>query len=76
MTRTHLKFVLLSALLAAPAIPAAEGGWVRPTARVLSEGGYETRGLYRGVGLFDPSVETAVMNAVTEMARAAGRRTR
>ena len=47
-----------------------------PSARLLSEGGYETRGLYMGVGLFDPSVETTVMNAVSDMARAAGRRTR
>ena len=47
-----------------------------PSARLLSEGGYETRGLYMGVGLFDPAVETAVMNAISEMARAAGRRTR
>jgi hypothetical protein len=45
-----------------------------PSARVLREGGYETRGLYMGYGLFDPSVENVVMDAMVEMARAAGRR--
>ena len=44
-----------------------------PTARVLNEGGYETRGLYTGVGLFDPTVEHVVQTAVREMGVAAGR---
>ncbi len=45
-----------------------------PVAKVLEEGGYETRGLYAGVGLFSPSVEKVVMKAITEMARAVGRK--
>ena len=45
-----------------------------PVAKVLEEGGYETRGLYMGVGLFSPSVEKVVMKAITEMARAVGRK--
>ncbi|MCP5115190.1 MAG: hypothetical protein GY953_30530, partial [bacterium] len=44
-----------------------------PTTRVLEEGGYETRGLYMGVGLFAPGVENIVMKTVKEMAVAAGR---
>ena len=44
-----------------------------PTARVLAEGGYETRGLYTAAGLFEPGVEKVVMGAVKEMADAAGR---
>ena len=45
-----------------------------PVAKVLEEGGYETRGLYMGVGLFSPSVEKVVMKAISEMARAVGRK--
>ena len=44
-----------------------------PSARVLGEGGYETRGLYIGVGLFEPAVDGAVMGAIESMARKAGR---
>lgn len=44
-----------------------------PTARILREGGYETRGLYVDYGLFRPSVQDVVMDAIVEMARAAGR---
>ena len=44
-----------------------------PPARVLAEGGYESRGLYMGIGLFTPEVEDIVMAAITDMARAAGR---
>lgn len=44
-----------------------------PTAQVLAEGGYETRGLYTGVGLFAPEVEQIVMQAVRRMAQAVGR---
>jgi neutral ceramidase len=44
-----------------------------PTARVINEGGYETRGLYTGVGLFDPTVEHVVQKTVREMGVAAGR---
>ena len=45
-----------------------------PSARILAEGGYETRGLYMGIGLFDPKVQDVVMAAVEDMARAAGRK--
>ena len=41
--------------------------------RILREGGYECRGLYIGVGLFDSGVDRAVMNAIESMARKAGR---
>jgi hypothetical protein len=44
-----------------------------PSARIVREGGYESRGLYIGVGLFQPSVERAVMDAVEALAREAGR---
>lgn len=44
-----------------------------PTARILREGGYETRGLYVDYGLFRPSVEEVVMEAIVDMARAVGR---
>jgi len=43
------------------------------TSQTLAEGGYETRGLYTGVGLFAPGVENVVMDAIVGMARAAGR---
>ncbi len=40
-----------------------------PSARVLSEGGYETRGLYLGgIGRFDPGVEKVLVAKVTELA--------
>ena len=40
-----------------------------PSAQVLSEGGYETRGLYAGsVGIFSPDVERVLVDAVVEMA--------
>ena len=46
-----------------------------PSARVLTEGGYETRGLYAGgVGLFDPRAERVVVERVRELARKAGRK--
>lgn len=45
-----------------------------PSARVLSEGGYETRGLYSGgVGLFDASAEKVVVERVTALAKKAER---
>lgn len=44
-----------------------------PPARVLDEGGYETRGLYEDYGLFMPEVEQTVLRTIEEMARAAGR---
>jgi hypothetical protein len=43
-----------------------------PSARVLREGGYETRGLYSGE-LFSPRVEEVVVEAVTTLAAEAGR---
>ena len=46
-----------------------------PSARVLAEGGYETRGLYvGGVGLFDPRAEKVVVENVRELAKKAGRK--
>ncbi|MFO0968023.1 MAG: neutral/alkaline non-lysosomal ceramidase N-terminal domain-containing protein [Gemmataceae bacterium] len=46
-----------------------------PSARVLSEGGYETRGLYAGAtGVFDPRAEQVVVERVRELARKAGRK--
>ena len=46
-----------------------------PSARVLSEGGYETRGLYAGgPGLFDAKAEEVVVQTVRELAKEAGRK--
>jgi hypothetical protein len=46
-----------------------------PSAHVLGEGGYETRGLYSGAaGLFDAKAEAVVVRAVREIARKAGRK--
>ncbi|MGH7192396.1 MAG: neutral/alkaline non-lysosomal ceramidase N-terminal domain-containing protein [Candidatus Saccharimonadales bacterium] len=46
-----------------------------PSARVLEEGGYETRGLYTGgVGYFAPSAQDVVVARVRELARQAGRK--
>jgi hypothetical protein len=46
-----------------------------PSARVLAEGGYETRGLYSGgSGFFDPRAEGVVVNRVRELAQKAGRK--
>jgi hypothetical protein len=45
-----------------------------PSARVLAEGGYETRGLYSGgAGFFDPAAEEVVVRTVRELAKKAGR---
>lgn len=44
-----------------------------PTARILAEGGYETRGLYVDYGLFTPDVEAIVMHSIEGMAQEAGR---
>ena len=46
-----------------------------PTARILREGGYETRGLYEDHGLFKPEVEAVVMRTVRDLAREVGRLT-
>jgi len=43
-----------------------------PSARVLREGGYETRGLYSGER-FDPAVEEHAIGVVRELARSVGR---
>ena len=46
-----------------------------PSARVLSEGGYETRGLsHGGIGFFSPASQDAVVAKVEELAARAGRR--
>src|SRR5207302_11365708 len=45
-----------------------------PSARVLKEGGYETRGLYTGsTGLFAPAAQDAVVAKVRELAAQAVR---
>jgi len=45
-----------------------------PSARVLAEGGYETRGLYHGgVGLFAPKAQDVLVDKVRELAKKAGR---
>ncbi len=44
-----------------------------PTAKVLSEGGYETRCLYTVPGFFPPEVEDEVVAKVREMAERVGR---
>lgn len=46
-----------------------------PSARVLREGGYETRGVYTGsAGLFAPESQDAVVRTVAALAEKAGRR--
>jgi len=44
-----------------------------PSARVLREGGYETRGLYHGIGFFKPEAETVVAEIIRKLATEAGR---
>jgi hypothetical protein len=45
-----------------------------PSARVLAEGGYETRGLYSGgIGLFAPEAQDVLVAKVRELAGKAGR---
>jgi hypothetical protein len=44
-----------------------------PSARVLSEGGYETRGLYYGVGYFDAAAQDVVVDKVRALAAQVGR---
>lgn len=45
-----------------------------PSAEVLAEGGYETRGLYLGgIGMFSPDVEEILVEKVRELAKQAGR---
>jgi hypothetical protein len=45
-----------------------------PSARVLREGGYETRGLYTGgVGFFDAKAQDVLVARVRELAKKAGR---
>jgi hypothetical protein len=46
-----------------------------PSARVLAEGGYETRGIYSGgPGFFDPKAEESLVRAVRDLAGKAGRK--
>lgn len=45
-----------------------------PSARVLAEGGYETRGLYHGgIGYFDARAQDVLVDAVRTLAKKAGR---
>ncbi len=47
-----------------------------PSARVLREGGYETRGLiYGGIGLFAPDAQEVLVGKVKELAKEVGRKT-
>jgi hypothetical protein len=46
-----------------------------PSARVLREGGYETRGLiYGGIGLFAPDAEKVLVAKIHDLAKSAGRK--
>ena len=47
-----------------------------PTARILAEGGYESRGIDRGdaVGQFTPEAEHVIVTAVKTMAQSVGRK--
>ena len=46
-----------------------------PSARVLREGGYETRGLiHGGIGLFAPNAQDVLVSKVRELAQSAGRK--
>jgi len=46
-----------------------------PSARILREGGYETRGLYSGgIGVFGPDAQEVLVAKVRELATAAGRK--
>ncbi len=46
-----------------------------PSARILEEGGYETRGLYSGgIGLFAPEAEKVVVDGIRKLATEAGRK--
>lgn len=45
-----------------------------PSARILGEGGYETRGLYSGgIGLFSPEAQDVIVAKVKELASQVGR---
>ena len=46
-----------------------------PSARILREGGYETRGLYSGgIGQFSPAAEGVLVEKVRQLAHEAGRK--
>jgi neutral ceramidase len=45
-----------------------------PTAQVLKEGGYETRGLFSGDGWFAPEAESVLVGKVRDLAQKAGRK--
>src|SRR4029078_9373071 len=46
-----------------------------PTARILDEGGYETRGVWTGsVGYFDRKAQDVVVDQVLDLAKKAGRK--
>ena len=52
---------------------ANEGFGYLPSARVIAEGGYETRGLSSGDGWFAPAAEDAIAAKVSELAAKVGR---
>lgn len=45
-----------------------------PSARVLQEGGYETRGLFSGRGWFAPAAQDVLVGKVPELANRSGRK--
>ena len=45
-----------------------------PSARMLTEGGYETLGLFRANGIFTTETETVLVNKIRELSVQAGRR--
>ncbi|MBI4623515.1 MAG: hypothetical protein HY736_09905 [Verrucomicrobia bacterium] len=50
-----------------------EGFGYVPSARVIREGGYETRGLISGDGWFAPPVQDSLVAKVAELATKVGR---
>lgn len=45
-----------------------------PTAQIIREGGYETRGLFNGTGFFAEKAETDMIDTITELAKEVGRK--
>ena len=45
-----------------------------PTAQILRDGGYETRGLFNGLGWFDEQAEDDMIQTITRLAKEAGRK--
>ncbi|MCB1120262.1 MAG: neutral/alkaline non-lysosomal ceramidase N-terminal domain-containing protein [Verrucomicrobiae bacterium] len=45
-----------------------------PTAQIVRDGGYESRGLFNGTGWFDEKAEAAMVDTITKLAHQAGRK--